>query len=120
MSGFEMAMPVVGLPLGHALGTLVGGAADYVAIGVLALLGGWMYDAMLEEIPRARMRLHVCLGAPDGIVLVDTCPTKEIFESFARGDDFRALRERHGFPEPSKLEDFPVHRAFIAGREIHL
>jgi hypothetical protein len=78
------------------------------------------YDAMLEEIPRANMRLHVCLGAQDGIVLVDTCPTKEVFESFALGDDFRALRERHGFPEPSKLEDFPVHRAFIAGREIHL
>ena len=65
------------------------------------------------------MRLHVCLGAPDGIVLVDTCPTKDIFESFARHDDFRALRERHGFPEPSKLEDFPVHRAFIAGHETH-
>ena len=78
------------------------------------------YDAMLEEIPRARMRLHVCLGAPDGIVLVDTCPTKEVFESFALGDDFRALRERHGLPEPSKLEDFPVHRAFIDGREIDL
>ena len=78
------------------------------------------YDAMLDEIPRAKMRLHVCLGAPDGIVLVDTCPTKDVFESFARGDDFRALRERHGCPEPSKLEDFPVHRAFIDGREIHL
>jgi putative Mn2+ efflux pump MntP len=42
MSGFEMAMPVVGLLLGHALGTLVGNAADYVAIGVLGLLGVWM------------------------------------------------------------------------------
>jgi putative Mn2+ efflux pump MntP len=42
MSGFEMAMPVVGLLLGNALGRLVGGAADYVAIGVLGLLGLWM------------------------------------------------------------------------------
>src|SRR5206468_2780740 len=42
MSSFEMAMPVVGLLLGHALGHLVGGAADYIAIGVLALLGLWM------------------------------------------------------------------------------
>jgi len=42
MSSFEMAMPVVGLLVGHALGTLVGDAADYVAIGVLALLGAWM------------------------------------------------------------------------------
>src|SRR5436189_5102241 len=65
------------------------------------------YDAMLEEIPRARMRLHVCLGAPDGIVLVDTCPTKDVFESFARGDDFRALRERHGCPSPANSRTSP-------------
>jgi putative Mn2+ efflux pump MntP len=42
VSSFEMAMPVVGLLLGHALGHLVGSAADYVAIGLLALLGLWM------------------------------------------------------------------------------
>ena len=42
MSSFEMAMPVVGLLLGHVLGQLVGGAAEYVAIAVLALLGVWM------------------------------------------------------------------------------
>src|SRR3982074_678728 len=41
MSSFELAMPVVGLLLGRALGHLVGGAADYSAIGVLALLGLW-------------------------------------------------------------------------------
>jgi manganese efflux pump family protein len=42
MTSFEMAMPVVGLLVGHALGRLVGNASDYVAIGVLALLGAWM------------------------------------------------------------------------------
>jgi putative Mn2+ efflux pump MntP len=42
MSSFEMVMPVVGVLVGHALGTLVGNAADYVAIGVLAALGAWM------------------------------------------------------------------------------
>src|SRR5262245_19532135 len=42
MSGFEMAMPVVGLLLGHAVGSLVGSNAAYVAIAVLASVGGWM------------------------------------------------------------------------------
>jgi putative Mn2+ efflux pump MntP len=42
MSGFEMAMPVVGLLLGHALGHLVGNAADYLAIAVLVLPGAWL------------------------------------------------------------------------------
>jgi putative Mn2+ efflux pump MntP len=42
LSAFETAMPVVGLLLGQALGQAVGGAADYLAIAVLALVGGWM------------------------------------------------------------------------------
>ena len=42
MSGFEMAMPIVGLFVGRALGAVVGHAADYVAIGVLGVLGLWM------------------------------------------------------------------------------
>ena len=42
MSAFEMAMPVLGLLFGRALGHVVGSGADYVAIAVLALLGLWM------------------------------------------------------------------------------
>ncbi len=42
MSAFEVAMPVVGLLLGRAVGALVGNAADDIAIGVLAALGVWM------------------------------------------------------------------------------
>jgi hypothetical protein len=39
-------------------------------------------DAMIAEIPRANMKLHLCLRAPDGIVMVDPCPTRESFEAF--------------------------------------
>jgi len=45
MSSFEMAMPVVGLLLGHGLGAAVGGVADYVAAAALLALGGWMLIA---------------------------------------------------------------------------
>ena len=69
------------------------------------------YDAMVAEIPAANMRLHLCLRADDGILLVDTCPSRQAFESFA-GGAFPALRERHGLPEPEWVEDFPVHAAF--------
>ena len=37
-----MGMPLIGLLLGRTLGTVVGTAAEYVAIAVLALLGIWM------------------------------------------------------------------------------
>jgi putative Mn2+ efflux pump MntP len=45
MSSFEMAMPVVGLLLGHGLGAAIGGVADYIAAAALLALGGWMLVA---------------------------------------------------------------------------
>jgi len=74
------------------------------------------YDAMAAEIPAANMRLHLCLRAEDGIVIVDTCPSREVFESFSTGPEFQALRARHGLPEPVQVQDFPVHAAFVEGR----
>jgi hypothetical protein len=76
------------------------------------------YDAMVAEIPAENMSLHLCLRAEDGIVLVDTCPSKEVFEHFVGGEGFRELRRRHGLPEPKRLEDFPVHAAFLEGRRV--
>ena len=73
------------------------------------------YDAMIAEIPQANMALQLCLRAADGIVLVDSCPSRDIFEAFATGDGFRELRERHGLPDPERLEDFPVHAVFVDG-----
>lgn len=43
LSGFEMAMPVIGLLVGRALGHAIGTAADYVAAAVLFALGIWMF-----------------------------------------------------------------------------
>jgi hypothetical protein len=74
------------------------------------------YDAMVAEIPRESMRLQLCLRTPDGIMLLDTCPSREAFEAFATSPGFRALRERHGLPEPESLEHHPVHAAFVNGR----
>jgi hypothetical protein len=70
------------------------------------------YDAMIAEIPASVMRLHLCLRAPDGVVIVDTCPSREDFESFASGS-FVALRRRHGFPDPEQVEDHAVHVAYV-------
>jgi hypothetical protein len=58
------------------------------------------YDAMVAEIPQANLVLHMCLRADEGIVLVDTCPSAEVFAAFVAGEAFRALRVRHGLPEP--------------------
>jgi hypothetical protein len=72
------------------------------------------YEAMLREIPVENMRLHLCLRAGHGIVIVDTCPSREIFEGFVAGT-MHELSRRHDLPEPERLEDFPVHTAFVNG-----
>jgi hypothetical protein len=76
------------------------------------------YDAMAAEIPSANMKLHLCLRAADGIIVVDTCPTKEAYDAFVANPGVRLLRERHGLPEPERLDDFPVHVAFVAGQRV--
>jgi hypothetical protein len=73
------------------------------------------YDDVVDEIPSAAMRLHVCLRAPHGILLVDTCPTEERVKAQVADPDFRRLLAAHGMPEPEPVELFPVHRAFVDG-----
>lgn len=80
------------------------------------LLGA--YEAMLGEVDGANMNLHLCLRAPDGIVIVDTCPTQAAFERFVTDPNLCVLRERHGVPEPERIEDFPVHLAFVGGHPV--
>ena len=51
------------------------------------------YDAMLAEVPTENMIPHLCLRAADGSSIVDTCPTKEVFEAFYAGEPFRSARQ---------------------------
>jgi hypothetical protein len=61
------------------------------------------------------MDVHLCLSATDGLLIVDTCPSEEAFRAFHYGETFRALRARHGLPDPTSVEDFPVHVAIAGG-----
>jgi hypothetical protein len=73
------------------------------------------YDAMLAEVPLGGFWVQLCLRTADGMVIVDTCPSKEIFEGFVSGEQFRAALARNGLPEPT-VEDFPVHAGILRGR----
>src|SRR6516165_7500153 len=39
------------------------------------------YDELLGEFPTDQLIVHLCLRDPDGIVVVDTCPSREAFEA---------------------------------------
>jgi hypothetical protein len=73
------------------------------------------YDALMEELPTNEFIAHLCLRAPAGMVVVDVCPTEEVFRAFSTGPDFRETRRRHGIPDPTELHDYPVHAAITNG-----
>jgi hypothetical protein len=73
------------------------------------------YEAIIAEIPIGSMLIHLCLRAPDGIVVIDTCPSEESFHAFASGP-FLALRAKHGLPDPDRVDDYPVHTSFVHGQ----
>lgn len=76
------------------------------------------YEALIEEIPRENMRFHACARTPDGLVMVDTCPSKEIFDSFVASPEVQALFARHGLDRPVERVDFPVVRAYAGGTRV--
>ena len=76
------------------------------------------YEAMVAELPQSNLALHACARTPDGILLVDTCPSKEVFDAFAASDDFQALLARYGLGEPSSVVGYPVVRAYAAGERV--
>jgi hypothetical protein len=75
------------------------------------------YDELLAELTPQRIALQLCLRAPDGLVIVDTCPTQEAFRAFISSPEFGAMLARHGLPPVSRIDDYPVHAA-IAGGEM--
>ena len=75
------------------------------------------YDALLAEVPTEDIRFHACFQAADGIVVVDTCPSQEVFDAFRTSEWFTEALTRHGLPEPV-IVDYAVHAAFAEGKRI--
>jgi hypothetical protein len=60
--------------------------------------------------------LHVCASSPDGLLVLDACPTEEVFRAFSTGTELRGAFERAGLPEPTVEHLGTVHEALL--REI--
>lgn len=91
-----------------SISTYVGDTADLVA----------RYEALVAEVPAENMRFHACARTNNGIVIFDTCPSKEAYDSFWSSPDVLALLERHGLADPTERLDFPVVRAYAGGTRV--
>lgn len=61
-SAFEIAMPLVGLLAGRALGAAIGDVADYLAVALLAAVGLWMLFESEDEERLESLRDEHVLG----------------------------------------------------------
>ena len=64
------------------------------------------------------MRFAACARTPTGIVIFDTCPSKEVFDAFVASDEVRALFARHRLDAPTSVVDHPVVAAYANGLRI--
>lgn len=67
------------------------------------------YDRVMAGMPEEQVEFHACAVREDGITIYDACPTKEAFEQFSSGDEFRAAAEAAGLPWPSRITGLPLH-----------
>ncbi len=69
-------------------------------------------ERLFEQGAAANVKLLLVLRRPDGVTLVDTCPSHEAYLRFrASGWLEDALRDA-GLPEP-QIADHPVHLAIV-------
>jgi hypothetical protein len=74
-------------------------------------------DALLAQVPADNVSLMLILRRPDGVTLVDTCPSREAYERFRASGWLDAALAGVGLPAPS-VSDHPVHVAIVGGSVI--
>ena len=67
------------------------------------------YDRLMAGMPAGQVDFHACAVREGGITIYDACPTKEAFERFSSGPEFRAAAEAAGLPFPTRIAGLPLH-----------
>ena len=73
------------------------------------------YDRLLASIPAGMVELQVCVVTGDGISVLDTCPSREVFDDFSTSDAFAAAVEAAGLPAPTVEPLGDVHHTVLPG-----
>ena len=77
------------------------------------------YHRLLKRFPPETLDLHVCITRDDGLMVLDACPTKEIYTAFTSSDAFLGAIAEAGLPAPRVEPLGYVHAAVLrqeAGR----
>jgi hypothetical protein len=71
------------------------------------------YRELMKSYPSDGLGLHACLVRDDGITVIDTCPSRTVFEEFHRSNGFRAILAHAGLPIPRSEPLGDVHSAHM-------
>jgi hypothetical protein len=74
-------------------------------------------ERLLEQVPAANVPLMLVVRRPDGVTLVDTCPSHDAYRRFRASGWLEAALRDAGLPMPA-IADHPVHLAIIDGSVI--
>jgi len=76
------------------------------------------YERLLAGMPTREFKLHVCAHNPQGLEIYDTCPSREVFESFAASVEFRDALAGAGLGTPAVHPIGEVDSVFAAGERL--
>ena len=72
------------------------------------------YDRLLANFSLDEIEIHICVRRPDGLEVLDACPSREVFRNFSGGPDFRAAIASAGLPQPRITEIGEIHKSIAS------
>lgn len=69
------------------------------------------YDRLIAGFPPGMIELQLCVVRTEGITVLDTCPSAEVFAEFSTSDGFAGALAAAGLPMPTIEPIGDVHHA---------
>jgi len=76
------------------------------------------YEKLIASVPKESLHLHVCVRDTGGLTIYDTCPSREIFQSFSSSDFFHDTIKSVGLPAPLVTMVGDVQKAIVSGKQV--
>ena len=71
------------------------------------------YERMLAQMPEGDVGLHVCVVREHGLLVLDSCPSRAVFDAFTSSKGFAAAVAEAGLPHPRVVHLGDVHHAVL-------